>query len=79
MTQTNDSCRGGRPSGARSRGAGRIATRRTRVRVSSDAVVSAYIQDIARPHADGHASSKRFARRSSLVSMKKGRLSSSGL
>ncbi len=51
MTQTNDTCRGGRPSGARRPGAGRIATRRTRVRVSSDAVVSAYIHDIARPHA----------------------------
>ena len=38
MTQTNDTCRGGRPSGARRPGAGRIATRRTRMRVSSDAV-----------------------------------------
>ena len=53
MTQTNDTCRGGRPSGARRPGAGRIATRRTRVRVSSDAVVSAYIHDIARPRAGG--------------------------
>jgi hypothetical protein len=51
MTQTNDTCRGGRPRGARRPGAGRIATRRTRLRVSSDAVVSAYIHDIARPHA----------------------------
>jgi len=44
MTQTNDTCRPG---------AGRIATRPTRVRVSSDAVVSGYIHDIARPHAGG--------------------------
>jgi len=51
MTQTIDSCRGGRPSGARRPGAGRTATRRTRM--SSDAVVSAYIRDIARPHAAG--------------------------
>ena len=51
MTQTNDTCRGGRPSGAHRPGAGRMATRRTRLRVSSDAVVSAYIHDIASPHA----------------------------
>ncbi len=51
MTQSNDTSRVGRPSGARRPGAGRIATRRTRVRVSSDAVVSAYIRDIARPPA----------------------------
>lgn len=53
MTQTNDTCNGGRPSGARRPGAARIATRRTRVRVSSDAVVSAYIRDIGRSHAGG--------------------------
>ncbi len=53
MTQTIDSCHGGRPSGARRLGAGRTATRRTRTRVSADAVVSAYIHEIARPHADG--------------------------
>ena len=53
MTQINDTCRGGRPSGARRPGADRLATRRTRVRVSSDAVLSAYIHDIARPHARG--------------------------
>ena len=52
MTQTNVTCRGGRPSGARRPGAGRIATHRTRVRVSSDAVVSAYIHDIASPPAE---------------------------
>jgi len=51
MTQANDTCRGGRPSGARRPGAGRIATHRTRV--SSEAVISAYIHDIARPHAGG--------------------------
>ena len=51
MTQTDDTCRGGRPSGVRPPGAGRIAARRRRV--SSDAVVSAYIRDIARPYADG--------------------------
>ncbi len=51
MTQTHDTCRGGRPSGARRPRAARMATRRTRVRVSSDAVVSAYIHDIARPRA----------------------------
>ncbi len=50
MTQTNDTCLGGRPGGARHPGAARIATRRTRTRVSSDAVVSAYIHDIARPY-----------------------------
>jgi|GEM_PF-5179713 len=48
MTQTKNTCRGGRPSGARRPGTARLATRRTRV--SSDAVVSAYIRDIARPH-----------------------------
>ena len=53
MTQTNDTRRGGHPSGVRRRGAGRIATQRTRMRVSSDAVVSAYIRDIARPHTGG--------------------------
>ena len=53
MTQTNDTCRGGRPSGVRRPGAGRIA-RTPRMRVSSDAVVSAYIRDIARPHAGGN-------------------------
>ena len=53
MTQINDTCHGGRPSGARRPGAGRMATRRTRARVSSDAVVSAYIHDIARPYAGG--------------------------
>jgi hypothetical protein len=41
MTQNNDTCPG----------AGRTAARSTRVRVSSDAVVSGYIHDIARPHA----------------------------
>lgn len=51
MTQTNDTSRGVRPSGARRPGADRIATRHTRLRVSSDAVISAYIHDIARPHA----------------------------
>jgi hypothetical protein len=51
MTQPNHTCTGGRPSGARRPGAARVATRRTRVRVSSDAVVSAYIRDIGRPHA----------------------------
>ena len=50
MTQTNDTPRAGRPSATRRPGAGRLATHRTRVRVSSDAVVSAYIRDIARPH-----------------------------
>ena len=50
MTHTNYSCPGGRPSGARRPGPGRIATARTRTRVSSDAVVSAYIRDIARPY-----------------------------
>jgi hypothetical protein len=48
MTQINDTCRGRRPSGARRPGASRIATRRTRM--SSDAVVSAYIREIAQPH-----------------------------
>jgi hypothetical protein len=51
MSQTNDICSGERPSGARRPGAGRIPTRPTRVRVSSDAVVSAYIRDVARPRA----------------------------
>ncbi len=51
MTQTNDTCRGGRPSGAGRPADRRLATRRTRVRVASDAVVSAYIRDIALPHA----------------------------
>ncbi len=49
MTQINDTIVGGRPSFARRPGAGRIASRRTRVRVSSDAVISAYIHDIAGP------------------------------
>jgi len=53
MTQNNDTCRGGRPSGVRRPATGRMATRRTRMRVSSDAVVSAYIHDIARPQAGG--------------------------
>ena len=53
MTQTNDTPRAGRPSATRRPGAGRLATHRTRVRVSSDAVVSAYIRDIARPPAGG--------------------------
>jgi len=53
MTPATDTCRGGRPSGARRPGAARIATRRRRVRVSSDAVVSAYINDIAQPDAGG--------------------------
>lgn len=54
MTQTKHTCRGGRPSGARRSEASRTATRRgTRVRVSSDAVISAYIRDIARPHGGG--------------------------
>ncbi len=53
MTHTNDTRRRERPSGARHPGAGRIATSRMRMRVSSDAVVSAYIHDIARPHAGG--------------------------
>lgn len=52
MTQTDDTCRGERPSGVRPPGAGRIAARRRRV--SSDAVVSAYIRDIARPYDDGN-------------------------
>jgi hypothetical protein len=50
MTQIN-TFRAERPSGARRAGASRLATRRTRVRVSSDAVVSAYIRDLALPHA----------------------------
>lgn len=51
MTQINDNLLRGRPSGARRPGAGRTVSRRTRtrVRVSSDAVVSAYIHDIAQP------------------------------
>jgi hypothetical protein len=49
MTQINDNLLCGRPGGARRPGAGRTVSRRTRVRVSSDAVVSAYIHDIARP------------------------------
>jgi hypothetical protein len=53
MTQTTDTFRRGRPSGARRPGAVRTATRHTRVRVSSDAVVSAYIHDIARPPVGG--------------------------
>ena len=48
MTQINDTVVG-RPSFTRHPGAGRIASRRTRVRVSSDAVISAYIHDIAQP------------------------------
>jgi hypothetical protein len=52
MTQTNDTCRGARPSGVRRPEASRTATRATRARVSSDAVISAYIRDIARPHTD---------------------------
>ena len=58
-TQTNDTCSSGRPSGSRRPGAGRTAMRRTRVRVSSDAVVYAYIRDIAQPHAGEAPSAPR--------------------
>jgi hypothetical protein len=51
MIKTNAKCHGARPSGARRPGAGRITSSGTRVRVSSDAVVSAYIRDIALPRA----------------------------
>jgi hypothetical protein len=53
MTHTNDICQLRRPSGARRPGPGPMATRRTRMRVSSDAVVSAYIRDVARPRTAG--------------------------
>jgi hypothetical protein len=57
MIHTNNTCRGGRPSGPSRPGAGRITRSRTRVRVSSDAVVSAYIHDIARPPGGGERQS----------------------
>jgi hypothetical protein len=60
MTQINDTIAGGRPNFARRPGAGRIASRRTRVRVSSDAVISAYIHDIAQP-ARRRAATRRTA------------------
>lgn len=53
MTQTNDSCPSKNPIGGRRPGVVRRTTARTRLRVSSDALVSAYIHDIARSHIDG--------------------------
>jgi len=61
MTPINDTYLNGRPSGARRPGAGRMATRRTRTRVSSDAVVSAYIRDLARPHSDDQQHDPTFS------------------
>jgi hypothetical protein len=53
---TKQNCRGGRPAGSRRPGAVRVTTpRRTRLRVSSDAVVSAYIHDISRAPGAGAA------------------------
>jgi hypothetical protein len=52
MSYPNDTCQQRRAIGARRPGTARMATRGTRVRVSSDAVVSAYIHDIARSRAD---------------------------
>ena len=53
MTQTNDTRPSKNPIGARRPGGGRRATPRARLRVSSDALISAYIHDIARSPTDG--------------------------
>ncbi len=51
MTQTKDTYHGRLPSG--NRRPGRVARGNTRMRVSSEAVVSAYIREIARPRTGG--------------------------